>query len=107
MQLDASQQEDSEEKDNEDFHILVLGPNPPSNKTDVLMDESDFASALDLDPFALNILPEELDSAVNNMQIEGGASAIVPNHEHHMLASPLLVPRNLFVWKVRSSQYLN
>ena len=80
MQLDASQQEDLEEDDNEDFHILVLGSNPPSNETDVLMEESDFSSALDLDPFAPNILPEELDSAINNMQLEGGTSATVPNH---------------------------
>ena len=81
MQLDASQQEDSEEEDNEDFHILALEPDTHPSETDVLMEDSNFASALDLDPFAPNISPEELDSAVNNMQLEGATSATVPNHE--------------------------
>ena len=76
MQLDASQQEDSEDEENEDFHILVLETNPPTNDTDVMMEDSEFESALLLDPFT-----EELDSAVTNIQLEGETNTAAPNQE--------------------------
>ena len=69
MQLDeAQQQDDSEDEENEDFHILVMDT-PPTNDTDVMMEDSEFESALLHDPFT-----EELDSAVTNMQLEGELS---------------------------------
>ena len=70
MQLDEAQrQDDSEDEENEDFHILVMDT-PPANDTDVMMEDSEFESALLHDPFT-----EELDSAVTNMQLEGELSA--------------------------------
>ena len=76
MQLDpGSSHEDLDEGENSDLHILVMAPNPSLGETDVVMEEGNLSCALaeseSLCPFQSNISIEELDSAVNSIQLEG------------------------------------
>ena len=92
-----------DEEGESDLHILMVDPNPPLSKTDVVMEESNLSRALvdseSFSPFDSNISTEELDSAVNSISLEGEKSHLLCQKRQTMLLSVL---QTLLSWIVLS-----